>query len=183
MPAAPVYQQPAAGAPAPVAAPAVQQGGGALKIVLIAVAVLALLGIMAGGALVYVGYKAKKSLDNAVGSSGSMSMGVTGGSALKIASSMGVDVYPGAKEIKNSGSAVNFGGISNGGAEFETSDSVSQVAEFYRSKYPKATLSAEDEKSQTMMVGSPDGLVTIAVEDKGEGRTKITLSRMGGTAR
>jgi hypothetical protein len=165
--AAAVY--PAAQVAAAPAAPA--KSSGALKVILVIAGVLLLLVVVAFAGLIYVGYRAKKALNLSVTSSNN---------AAEVAANLGIESYPGAKVLKGSGGAVSIGGISVGGAEFETSDPVEKVAEFYRSRYPNSTLSAADDNGQSIVVAMDKSFVTIAIKERA-GATRITISRMAGS--
>ncbi|MFB3813194.1 MAG: zinc-ribbon domain-containing protein [Terriglobales bacterium] len=191
---APMPGQAAAGvAPAPVpamaqpAGAAPKQGSGALKIILIVVGIFVLLGIITVGTIGYGVYRAKKAIVNETGGSTTVTlpgMKISSGegvSAEKVAADLAVEVYPGAQVRANSAATMNIGGVVVGGAEFETSDPVSSVVEFYRGKYPNSTVESADENSHAIVVSSEKGFVTIEIRQE-DGMTRIHLSRMAGTS-
>jgi zinc ribbon protein len=161
------YMAPVAAAPAQPA-----KGGSAVKIVLVIAGVFVLLIVMAVAALIYVGYRAKKALN--------VNMSATEGSAAQVAANLGVEAYPGAKPLKGSGATFSLGGVTVGGAQFETSDPVATVSDFYRAKYPNSTFSSDNQNDQSLVVSSDKGFVTISIAERA-GRTRITVSRMAGS--
>ena len=170
--------------------PAPTQGGsGALKVVLIVLGVIVLLGIMVVGMISYGVYRARKAIINESGAGGTTLTlpgvkinGGAGASAEKVAADLGIEVYPGAVGRKNSAGSVNIGGVTVGGAEFETSDPVSNVVEYYRGKYPNSTIESSDENHQSIVLNSEKGFVAIEVRATG-GQTRISISRMAGNSK
>jgi hypothetical protein len=71
--------------------------------------------------------------------------------------------------------------MSVGGAQFETSDSLENVSQFYRSRYPNSTISYPNPESQSIVVRSDKGIITIALRNSA-GKTQISISRVGSTA-
>jgi hypothetical protein len=102
------------------------------------------------------------------------------GGAGKVAADLGIEVYPGATPVKGSGATVNFGGMTIGGADFESADPIDKVAEFYRSHYPNSTFNSKDENSQAIVVSNEKGWATIAITASSSGSTKISIARMAG---
>lgn len=189
--AAAVSPAPSVQAAGPAQASAVQpvhpvsgkSGGGAIKIVLIVVGIIVFLGILAAGVAGYVAYKAKKAIQvSGDGTTvttpwGSVSSNNTDGA--KIAQDLGVAVYPGAKALEGA-SVASFGNVSFGGAEFETSDPIDKVEAFYKSRFPKSTMSASTETDRTMMVVTDKGWVTVVLEPI-DGGTRIKIAKTTAT--
>lgn len=153
----------------------------AVKIILIIVAVLVLLGIIGAAAMSYFAYKVTNSVK--VDESGQVTSVETpwgkvtaDNDAAKVAGNLGVEVYPGAKGMEGA-SGGSFGDISFGSAEFETSDSLEKVAEFYKSKYTKGTWAANSENDFSMLIGSDNAMITISAERVDE----KTIIRIGKT--
>lgn len=171
----------AAAAPSP--APVAQQqpiqpattnsGGGALKIILIVVGVLVLLGLIAGGVVAYIGYRASRAIkvdENGKATSIETPWGKvsTKQDVKKAAEQLGVEVYPGATAVEGSG-AVSFGdNLSFGNAEFETSDSLDKVEQFYKKQLPKGAFVPVDENQRTMLASTSKSMVTISLERSGD---------------
>jgi hypothetical protein len=178
-PAAPAAQP---GQPAQGADPA-KGGSGALKVILIILGVILFFVILVSAVIGYVGYRGYKAVKAEQAKLGDMKVDVTtgaasAGDATKMAQEMEIEVYPGA-EPQQGGGAVSLGGFSVAGANFLTSDSPSQVADFYKKQYPKAMMVSEGEDHYSIMVNTPKGMVTVAIEPS-EGRTKISIARMAG---
>lgn len=176
----------AAAAPATsqTTAPAPAKGGsGALKVILIILGILLLFVVMISAVVGYVGYRGYKAVKEEQAKVGDIKVemptgDVSAGDATKIAQQMEVEVYPGA-EAQRGGGAVSIGGFSVAGVDFLTSDSPSQVADFYKKQYPKAMLVSEAGDHYSIMVNTSKGMVTVAIQPY-NGRTKISIARMTG---
>lgn len=174
---------PAATSSAPAAAAPSKGGSGLLKAILIVLGILLLLAVVVGGLVGYAGYRGYKAVKEEQAKLGDMKVDVdtgtaSAGDATKIAQQMEVEVYPGA-EAQKGGGAVSMGGFSVAGANFLTSDSPSQVADFYKKQYPKAMLVSGEADHYSIMVTTSKGMVTVAIEPY-EGKTKISIARMTG---
>lgn len=175
---APAPQAAAPPPPAPAQA-APKQGGGALKIILIVAGVILALVIISVGVVSYIGYRAVKAVKATVGETGTTVRGSIGGvettrDPAKVAQEIGVDIYPGARMLKEGGK-MTFGGISAISAAFETDDPPGKVAEFYKGKFPDA-MSTQDMERYSIVASTESALLTITIEPEG-GRTKIKLAR------
>ncbi len=192
-------------APAPVAAapqPAPEQAApadaapaqpakksNALKIILIVLGVLVLIGVLIVGAVAVGGYfaykKGKEVLQSQQTTNGEVNINTpfgdinTSEDAGKIAAQMGVAVYPGATPLTEGTASSSFGGISVMSAAFETGDSIDQVEQFYKAKFPSASVSASEDNKRAMVFGTPKGLVTLTLRSL-DGKTKIDISRLEG---
>jgi len=176
-PAAPAAQ------PGQTAQPAPKGGSGALKVILVILGIFLLFVVIVGAVVGYAGYRGYKAVKAEQAKLGDMKVDVntgtaSAGDATKIAEEMEVEVYPGAEPQKGGG-AVSLGGFSVAGANFLTSDSPSQVADFYKKKYPKAMLVSGEGDHYSIMVNTSKGMVTVAIEPS-EGKTKISIARMAG---
>jgi hypothetical protein len=184
-PVPPVIQQVA---PLPVgytvAPPA--KSGGALKIVLIVVAVVVGLGILGVGTLAFIGWRAAKAITTAAGQGITVSNGnngstvtvpgvgsvTTGTSAGVTAQDLGVPLYPGATQDPSSSSTLAKGTTRVVQAMFWTNDPVSSVTAFYQGKLGNA-LSVMSLGDETIMnYGSGNNTVTMMVDSE-NGKTKI----------
>jgi hypothetical protein len=168
---------------APAAAAPSKGGSGVLKVILVILGVLLLFAVLISAVVGYVGYRGYKAVKEEQAKLGDMKVDVdtgtaSAGDAAKIAQQMEVEVYPGA-EAQKGGGAVSMGGFSVAGADFLTSDSPSQVADFYKKQYPKAMLVSEGEDHYSIMVTTSKGMVTVAVQPY-DGKTKISIARMAG---
>jgi len=165
------------------AQPAPKGGSGALKVILVILGIFLLFVVIVGAVVGYAGYRGYKAVKAEQAKLGDMKVDVntgtaSAGDATKIAEEMEVEVYPGAEPQKGGG-AVSLGGFSVAGANFLTSDSPSQVADFYKKKYPKAMLVSGEGDHYSIMVNTSKGMVTVAIEPS-EGKTKISIARMAG---
>ena len=118
------------------------KGGSALKIILIVVGVFVVLGVLAAAWLAMESTEISKGVSNAVHvdkNGNAMTIDtpngtISAGSDTSIgAAELGVDIYPGAAHAPGS---MNFKGPDGASAtaNFTTSDSVSQVVDFYKAK-------------------------------------------------
>lgn len=188
--AAAVSPAPVAQTPAPAQVSSVQpvqpvagKSGGAVKIILIVVAILVFFAILAAGVVGYVAYKAKKAIqvtgDGTTVTTPWGNISASDNDGAKIAQDLGVEVYPGAKALEGA-SMASFGNVSFGGAEFETSDPIDKVEAFYKSRFPKSTMSASTETDRTLMVVTDKGWVTVVLEPTDDG-TKIKIAKTTAT--
>jgi len=94
----------------------------------------------------------------------------------KAAEKMGIDVYPGAEAVKNGSGSFSMGDFSAGSAAFQTTDSIDQVAAFYKEQYPRA-IHSESNGAHSFSVNSKDKVVVITLQEQGS-KTSITLSQV-----
>ncbi len=143
--------QPVAASATPVFTPAAavpgtpQKSSGALKIILIVVAVIVGLGILGVGAISFVGYRIAQH-SRVHNENGNVRVETPFGTVNtttdpdEAARNLGIDLYPGAEVVKGTTSDMTMGNMHTAAADFETSDPVSTVAEFYKSKVPNANV-------------------------------------------
>ena len=123
-----------------VVAPA-KSGGGALKIILIVVAIIVGLGILGLGVIGFIGYRIAKNVH--VDPNGRMTMSTPMGTITTTpvdnlsAAELGVEIYPGAESTHGSMRMEMPNGSGVTGA-FLTSDSPAQVLAFYKDKLGSA---------------------------------------------
>jgi hypothetical protein len=80
------------------------------------------------------------------------------------AHNIGVEVYPGA-EVRQEGAAIaSVGGIRTVTASFTSSDSADKVCAFYKSKFPRATVTSSDQNRCTIVDRDNRNVSTINVE-------------------
>jgi hypothetical protein len=170
-------------AAAPGAAP--KSSGGALKIILIVLGVILVLCVAGGiGGMIFLRHfvKSRVHADRA-GNVTSVNLGGTKIETLKdpklVADRLGVDVYPGAQVVDNQTSMVTIGGMTTAHAMFTSNDSVEDVFNFYKQKYPDANVTSErGEDERTLVQGSEDSeLLTIQVRKEDE-KTAIHITRL-----
>ncbi len=164
-----------------------------MKIVLIVLGVLFLIGVLIVGAVAVGGYFALKKGKEIIRSQqttggGDVSIKTpfgdvsTGGDAEKIAANMGVDVYPGSTPLAEGTASSSFGGISVMTAAFETTDSIDQVEQFYKDKFPSSSASASSDTKRGVIFTTPKGVVTITLLSV-DGKTKINMGCVPGDAK
>jgi hypothetical protein len=129
----PVYGQPPAGYPV-----GPQKSTSALKIILIVVLVVIALGVLGLGAMGFMAWRLAKSV-HVDQNGGNVTMTSPGGGSMSIGDTtatdadLGVPAYPGATREKG-GMNLNSGSASMVMAHFTTSDSESQVVDYYKGK-------------------------------------------------
>ena len=182
--------QPVAASATPVFTPAAavpgtpQKSSGALKVILIVVAVVVGLGILGVAAISFVGYRiAQRSrIHNENGNVrvetpfGTVNTNVDPDEAAR---NLGIELYPGAEVVKGTASAVDLGNMHTAAAEFETSDPASTVAEFYKSKVPNANVVSSTADHYAIISTDKKNMLTINIEPK-NGRTRIHISKISG---
>lgn len=153
----------------PVAPP--KSSGGALKVILIVVAVVVGLGVLGIGAAVYIGYRALHTAGNSV----------SVGSAAEVNDSdLGVAIYPGASAKEGVGAKVKLGNSVMVTATYTTSDPVNTVEDFYRSKVGGQAIENKSVRgtsfeSVTTNGGAKDSLVVTISPDTSSGQTQIVI--------
>jgi hypothetical protein len=161
---------PAPPAPAPAAAP--RGGSSALKIVLIVVAVIVGIGILGVATVGIIGYKIAKSshvtqqgdrvkLETPFGT-------INANDPEQAVKDLGVEVYPGAQVQKQGAADLTIGPVHTVTANFESSDSVDKVCDFYKSEFPAATVKSSDQNRCTIVSNDPLNSITINVEATGD---------------
>src|SRR5450432_3587170 len=114
-----------------------QKSGSALKIILIVVAVVVGLGILGIAAVSFIGYRIT-SHSRVHNENGNVRVETPFGSVNtttdpdEAARNLGFELYPGAEVVKGTTSNLTMGAMQTATADFETSDPVSTVAEFYK---------------------------------------------------
>jgi len=196
-PSTPAEPASVAPAPLPAAAPAAPAKASSpiLKIILIVVLLIVFILVASIGACVYLGYRAKKAVDEAIklDEKGKSVEIQTPGGALKLGEQStkpgdtiaGVPVYPGSSAVEG-GAQFSFGDkFQIGGQEFVTDDSVDQVVAFYKENLGTELMMAEGDGHYRMSVNRGDKehplVVTVDVsKDEDTGKTRIIISHLGG---
>jgi flagellar basal body-associated protein FliL len=157
----------------PTGSPA-KGGGGALKIILIIVAVIVIIGIVAVGAVSFIGYRIAKSAhvhqdgDNVKVETPFGNVESTKDPS-KAAAELGIEIYPGAEVQKDGASSASFGSIHTVTATFLSSDNMDKVCSFYKEKYPNAMASTADQNHCTIVSNENKNMVTINIDSTGDG--------------
>jgi hypothetical protein len=148
----------AAATPQPIAPgpPPSAGSSSALKVVLIIVGVIVLIGVLGVATIGVIGYRIAKSAK-------------VSNDPQKTAEELGVDIYPGAQVQKAGAASVTVGSIHTVTASFESSDSVDKVCDFYRSKFPGATVQSSDQTHCSVVASGPGGATTITADSRGDG--------------
>lgn len=153
-----------------------------LKVVLIIVGVIVLIGVLGVATIGIIGYRIAKSAkvsqkgDNVKIETpfGNME---TSSDPKKTAEELGVEIYPGAQVQKAGTASVTFGSIHTVTANFESNDSVDKVCDFYRSKFPNATVQSSDQTHCSIILNGQGNSTTITAESSSDG-SKFTIVAM-----
>ena len=179
---------PVAAAPAhpiPLSVQPARSSGGALKVILIVVAIVVGIGILGGGAVGFSAWRASKTAaaknksNDALFSIPGLGSISTGSDATADPSQLGAPVYPGAVQEKG---AVSLGTSKAAGAEahFTTSDPVSQVVTFYASNLPGAVVASTASGAVINAGPSATDRVTVTIapgSGSNAGKTTIVIVR------
>jgi hypothetical protein len=181
---------PVAGAPAAFVQPAVvyppqgkSGGSGAVKVILIVLAILVGLGILGAGAVGFVAWRVARSF-HVNGKDGQITVNTPSGSVTAsgessfTADELGTDIYPGAQSVRG-GMRMNLptGSIMSG--VFLTSDSKNQVLAFYKSKLGSDASVFDSDTSAMISLkkGSHENIMVSITARPAEnnGKTKISI--------
>lgn len=154
--------------------PAPQGSGNALKVVLIVIGAIILIGAVSIAALTFVGLRiARRTHVNQQGDRVKVETPFGTVESTKdpeeAAKNLGVEIYPGAEPQKDGSASASFGSLHTVNVSFQSSDSVQKVCNFYRSKFPNATVSTSDENHCTIVSNAPPNVITINVDPSGDG--------------
>ncbi len=156
------------------------QGSGALKIILIVVAVIFVLGVLGIGTLVFVVRRVAQH-SHVQNKDGNVRVETPFGTVQstnnpdEAARNLGVDPYPGARILK--GNTATIGGMHTVEAEFESDDSAEKVMAFYSAKFPNARVSTKDQDHYAIVSNDNNNLVTIKIEPE-DGKTLIKIANV-----
>ena len=172
------------GIPQPIAPgpPPSSGSNSALKIVLMIVGVVVFIGILG---MVTCGIIVHRAIKNAKLSQKGDNVKVetpfgsveTSNDPQKVADELGVDIYPGAQVQKAGTAAVTFGSFHTVTAIFESNDSVDKLCDFYRSKFPNATVQSSDQTHCSIVSGGQGNSTTVTVDSSGDG-SKLTIVKL-----
>jgi hypothetical protein len=171
-----------AGVPAPVSAAPPKGGSSALKVILIVVAVIVVIGILGIATIGFIGYRVAKS--SRVSQHGDHVKVETPFGAVessedptKAVQDLGIEIYPGAQVQAKGAASATFGGVHTVTANFQTSDSVDKVCEFYKGEFPGASVTTSEQNHCTIISTTPAQTVTIHIEGDG-GATNIQVANV-----
>jgi hypothetical protein len=166
-------------APATVPVPAAE-GGGALKVILIVVGVIVLIGILGIASIGFFAWRVARS--SHVRQEGDRVKVETPFGTVEstkdpeeAAHNLGVEVYPGARVLKEGAASAAFGGMHTTTANFESDDSVEKVCGFYKAKFSHPTVTTSDQQRCTIVSNERKNMVTINVQADGD-KTKIQIN-------
>lgn len=169
----------------PGAAPATpQKNSQALKIILIAVAVIVGLGILGIGAVSFIGYRIAKH-SRVQNENGNVRVDTPFGTVNtstdpdEAAGNLGVDLYPGAAVVKGTTSNITMGSMHTATADFEAGDPASAVADFYKSRVPNANVVSANGDHYTIISTDKKNMLSINIEPK-DGKTRIHIAKVSG---
>jgi len=180
-----------AAASVPPAAQQPQQGGEALKIVLIVLGVLFLIAILAIAGMVYVGVRAKKAIESAAvtttTSGGKTTVTTPWGKVessesqdpQQVLADLGVELYPGAEPVEGSLQTATMGKLKTAAAKFTTADDPAKVFAFYKANHKDAISASSGDGYTIIFSGQDKALVTIAIKPA-DGKTEIDIGSMKG---
>lgn len=151
-------------------------GSSGLKIVLIVIAVIVALGVVGIGAVSFIAYHAVKHAHVAqngddVKVETPFGRFETSKDPDEVLKNLGVEIYPGAQIKKNNAAIATAGSMRTATASFSTEDSPDKVCTFYKSQFPKATVSSSDEDRCTIVNTDQKNVTTINVEHGGSTTT------------
>jgi hypothetical protein len=164
----------AVAAPLPPAPPASQGGGSsALKIILIIIAIIVGLGILSVGAFSFFVYRVAKSAkvsQNGENVKIETPFGnISANDPDQAIKELGVDVYPGAQVQKQGTASATLFGMHTVTANFESSDSVDKVCDFYKTKFPNANIKSSDQNQCSFVAGAQGNSTTVSIQSRGDG--------------
>lgn len=164
---------PAPSMTAPPPGPPATGGGSALKIILIVIVVVIGLGILGIATIGIIGYHFAKSSHitqegDHVKAQTPFGSFESSADPEQTAKDLGVDVYPGARVLKNGSASVSFGSMHTVAANFESSDSFDKVCSFYKSKFPNSTVNTSDQNHCTIVSTDQKNMITVNVQASGD---------------
>ncbi len=166
----------------PVVTPPPTSGGGVLKAILIVVGVIALVGILGIASLVF--FVRRVAHHSRVHQEGDNVKVETPFGTIETtkdpqdaARNLGVDIYPGAQVMKEGSVSMNFGKVHTAALTFGTSDSVGQVCNFYKPKFPNAMVVSSNDNECSIVSNDKKNMITINAKTEG-GKTKIVISNV-----
>jgi hypothetical protein len=160
--------------PAPPYSPPPSKGGSsALKIILIIIAIVVGLGILTVGAFSFFVYRVAKSA-HVTQKGDSVKVDTPFGSFSandpdQTVKELGVDVYPGAQVQKAGTASATVFGVHTVTANFESSDSVDKVCDFYKAKFPNANIRSSDQNQCNIVAGDQGNSMTVSVQSSSNG--------------
>jgi len=156
------------------APPASTGGGSALKIILIVVAVIVgigILGMVTCGVVLHRAMKSARVSQNGDNVKVETPFGnmETSSDPEQTAKDLGIEIYPGAQVQKAGTASVTFGGLHTVTAKFDSADPVDKICDFYKQKFPTATVTSSDQTHCSIVSSEQKNSTTITVRSSGDG--------------
>jgi len=144
------------------------------KPLLIGVAVILVLGVLAIAGLTLIGLHIARqtrvrSKDGNVRVETPFGSVESTNNSTDLARDLGVDIYPNARLQKGNAANISVAGMHTVAAEFETDDPVDTVANFYKAKFPNATINVSSANHYSIVSTQTNNLITITLEPRGGG--------------
>lgn len=95
----------------------------------------------------------------------------------EVARNLGIDVYPGARPMKNGSAMAAIGGMKTATIRFESDDSADKVADFYKKKFPNANVTQSNGDHYAIVQTNQSGALTISITP-GNGATQINITNI-----
>jgi hypothetical protein len=173
---------PAAPVPLAVSARPPSSGGGGLKAILIVVGVVVLVGILGLAALGTLAWRiARRAHVRQDGNNVKVETPFGTVESTKdpqeAARNLGVDIYPGAQVQKDGSTSLTIGNVHTAALNAESTDSPDKVCNFYKSKFPNATVMSAGTNDCTIVSNDQNGSITIYVKTE-NGRTRIVITHV-----
>jgi hypothetical protein len=157
--------------PGPIApAQPPKQGSSALKIILIILAIIVVIGFLAIGTIGFIGWRVAKRVQQEAhvhqDANGNVKVDSPFGSVetskdpTVAARELTIEIYPGAQLDNEGSSSATIFGMHTVTAQYKSSDTLQQVSDFYKSKYPNAMMSTCDTNQCTIMSSDQKGMTT-----------------------
>jgi hypothetical protein len=168
--------------PAPIAQAGARPHGSSLRLWLAIAAGLAALGVIVIAMLTLVGLhiaRHTRVTENGDNVRVEGPFGTINTNTGDVSRNLGVDVYPGARLVKDSGANVQVGNMQTIAAEFESDDPPEKVADFYKSKFPNANVTVSNPHDYTIVSLDKKNMLTINIEPE-NGKTRLKIASVSG---
>jgi hypothetical protein len=168
----------------PVGTPPQAKNNNTVKVVLIVVAAVVVMGVFGLIAVTAIGiHIARRShIENRDGNvriESPFGNVETSNDPEQVASSLGVELYPGAHLLSGNSANVTVAGMHTVAGEFETDDPPDKVAQFYQSKFPNPNVSTSDAGNTTIVSTDKHSVITITIQPDGS-KTRIHIASVSG---
>jgi hypothetical protein len=182
LPPAAAASTPPAPSTIPAVTPAPTSGGGALKAILIVVGVLVLVGILGVTSVAFFAWRIahhshiRHDGDNVKVETPFGTVETTK-DPQEAAHTLGVDIYPGAQVLREGATSATFGTVHTASLNFESSDSMDKVCNFYKSKFPNAMVMTSDANQCTIVSNDQKNMITVNIKAERD-KTRIVISNV-----